>query len=308
MSFWQKQATGNGWTSVVFGPGYIAVAEVERRMDAQPKVHACESFARSGNDIDALKRLRNAKRIARTRCTTVLAHGQYQLLQVEVPENSRGMARDELRESLRWRVKEMVDFPVDTARIDILDIPQPGGRSMQLWVVLAGRQTLEPRVHAFQDTRTPLNAIDIPELAQRNLATLFEEPHRALALVAFDNRGGRLTVTHEGNLYMTRHIDVGGNELAGPNAAALHERALLDIQRTLDNFDRNYSALPLTRLLVGPLPGGQAFIEYLRNNLSLPVMQANLAEVLDITATPRLAEASAQADCWLALGAALREQ
>ena len=66
--------------------------------------------------------------------------------------------------------------------------------------------------------------------------------------------------------------------------------------------------MPLTRLLVGPLPGGEAFVEYLRTNLSLPVASANLADVFDIEATPRLAEIATQAESWLALGAALRGQ
>ncbi|MDO9600843.1 MAG: hypothetical protein Q7J02_00865, partial [Rhodocyclaceae bacterium] len=95
---------------------------------------------------------------------------------------------------------------------------------------------------------------------------------------------------------------------SGANVSALQERVLLDIQRSLDSFDRNFSAIPLTRLLVGPLPGGTAFIEYLGGNLSLPVAPANLAEVMDFTATPRLKETSAQADAWLALGAALRDK
>ncbi|MDP1957906.1 MAG: hypothetical protein Q8J75_06985, partial [Rhodocyclaceae bacterium] len=182
-----------------------------------------------------------------------------------------------------------------------------GSRTPQLWVVAASHAVLRPRVELFQDAKAPLAAIDIPELAQRNLAALFEEPNRALALVAFNDKGGLLTVSYQGELYMTRHIDVSGPELSGANAAALHERVLLDIQRSLDSFDRNFSAIPLNRILVGPLPGGEAFIEYLGGNLSLPVAAANLADVMDFTATPRLKETAAQADAWLALGAALRE-
>jgi MSHA biogenesis protein MshI len=308
MAFWQKQALGDGWTSVVFGTESIAVADVMRRTDALPAVRSCESFAREGSDLDALKRLKNAKRIARNRCTTLLWHGQYQMLQIDALDNAKQMPHDELRESLRWRVKELVDFPVESAGIDILDIPQQGGRAAQLWVVVASREELQPRVHLFQDAKATLSAIDVPELAQRNLAALFEEANRGLALVAFDNKGGRLTINYQGELYMTRHIDVSGHELTKPHAESLQERVLLDIQRTLDNFDRNYSSIPLTRLLVGPLPGSEAFVGYLGANLSLPVATADLATVLDITATPRLAEAAVQADCWLALGAALREQ
>lgn len=314
MAFWQKQASGNGggdWTSVVFGPDRIAVAEVTRRRDARPLVRACDSFSREGSELDALKRLKNAKRLARNRCTTLLWHGQYQLLQVDAPDNAKEIPREELREALRWRVKEMVDFPIEHAGVDILDIPALGSRTPQLWVVVASHAVLQPRVRLFQEAKAPLAAIDVPELAQRNLAALFEEPNRGLALVAFDNRdkgGGRLTISYQGELFMTRHIDVSGPELAGVHAEALHERVLLDIQRTLDSFDRNFSSIPLTRLMVGPLPGGGAFIDYLGANLSLPVASADLADVLDIEAMPRLADTAVQAESWLALGAALREQ
>lgn len=308
MAFWEKKTIGSGWTSVVLDADRISVACVTRGPDARPQVEECESFAREGSDLDALKRLKHAKRLARNHCTTLLAQGQYQLLQVDRPDNlPKDAPREDLRETLRWRIKEMVDFPVDQAGVDILPIPPQAGRTPQLWVVAASHDSLRPRVHLFQDAQVPLEAIDIPELAQRNLAGLFEELNRGLALASFDGKGGQLTITFQGELFMTRHLDVSGPELARPDAGGLHERVLLDIQRSLDNFDRNYSSIPLTRLLIGPLPGGEVFIDYLRNNLSLPVAVANLADVMDFAAVPRLRETAAQVDAWLALGAALRE-
>lgn len=309
MAFLQKKASGDGWTAVVFGADRIAMADIQRRRDARPLVRSCDSFAREGSDSDVLKRLKHAKRLAHNPCTTLLWHGQYQLLQVDAPDNlPEDGPREELREALRWRIKEMVDFPIEQAGVDVLHIPVQGSRARQLWVVAASHDVLRPRIQLFQDAKTPLAAIDIPELAQRNLSGLFEEANRGLALVAFDDKGGRLTITYRGELFMTRHIDVSGPELTGANAGTLHERVLLDIQRSLDNFDRNYSAIPLTRLLVGPLPGGTAFVDYLAGNLSLPVAAADLAEALDIEATPHLAEVALQADSWLALGAALRDE
>ena len=302
-----SEASDGAWTSVILGTERVTVAEIVRQADGKPSVRSCEEFAREGSELEILKRLKNAKRLARQRCTTLLDEGQYQLLQVDLPANAADLPRDELRESLRWRVKEMVDFPVERAGIDLLDIPASGNRNPQLWVVVANHAVLQPRIWQFQDAKVALAAIDIPELAQRNLASLFEEPNRGLAFLAFDRHGGRLSVTYRGELFMTRHIDVGASELAGPEASALHERVLLDIQRSLDNFDRNYSAISLTRLLVGPLPNGEAFIGYLRDNLSLQVASANLAEVMDFAQVPQLASPAAQSEAWLALGAALRE-
>lgn len=309
MAFGEGKASGSGWTSVVFGTDRVTIAEIARPPEGKPQVHSCETFAREGSEVEILKRLKNAKRLARNRCTTLLIEGQYQLLQLDMPANAAEMPRAELRESLRWRVKEMVDFPVEQAGLDMVDIPAVGNRGAQLWVVVASHAVLQPRIRQFQDARVGLAAIDIPEMAQRNLASLFEEPNRGLAFLSFDRLGGRLCVTYRGDLFMTRHIDVGAPELAGPDAAALHERVLLDIQRSLDNFDRNYSAISLSRLMIGPIPnaGGETFIDYLRGNLALPVENGNLAEVMDFTRTPELANAAAQADAWLALGAALRD-
>jgi len=309
MTFWQEKAGGDGWTAVVFGPNRIAVADVTRGRDAQPRVVAYDNFAREGGELEALKRLKHSKRVTRNRCTTLLWHGQYQLLQVEAPGSlPENTPRAEMREALRWRIQEMVDFPIEQATIDVLNIPVQGARTPQIWVVATSHDVLRPRVQLFQDAKVPLTAVDIPELAQRNLAGLFEEPNRGLALVAFNDKGGLLTVSYQSELYMTRHIDVSGPELTGADASALHERVLLDIQRSLDSFDRNFSTIPLTRLLVGPLPGGEAFVQYLGSNLSLPVTAANLAEVMDFTATPRLTETAVQAEAWLALGAALRDE
>ncbi len=303
-----KSGSGGGaWTAVVFGADRVTVAEVVRPSSGRPLVRDCETFARADNALDTLKRLKGAKKLGRGRCATLLDEGEYQLLQVDLPANAAQLPPAELRESLRWRLKEMVSFPVERAGIDLIEIPAVGNRPSQLWVAVASHDVLQPRIRLFQDAKIPLEAIDIPELAQRNLAALFEEANRGLALLAFDSQGGRLTVSFRGELYMTRHIEAGAPDLAADDAGALHERVLLDIQRSLDNFDRNYSAIPLTRMMVGPLPGGEAFFDYLRANLSLPVVHAGLAEALDMTPASLPADGAEQARAWLALGAALRE-
>lgn len=288
--------------------GRIALAEVVQSRDARPRVRLYEQFSREGTEIDMLKRVAKSSSLARRRCVTCLSHGQYQLLQVDVPDNLPKEAPvTEVRDTLRWRIKEMVDFPVDQAGIDVMPMTVQGNRTPQIWVVAASHAQLRPPIELFQDAKVPLEAIDIPEFAQRNLARLFEDEERGLALVSFDEQGGRLTITYQGELYFSRHLDATSTELANPNAVTQHERVLLDIQRSLDNFDRNYSAIPMSRLLIAPLPGGDVFVEYLRSNLSLIVASANLADVLDLEATPQLSDVAAQNAAWVALGAALRE-
>jgi MSHA biogenesis protein MshI len=299
-----KAAAGDSWTSVLFSPERVDIAEVSRPVGARPAVRGWESFAVAHLNAAALKRLRGK---IRGRCTTLLNHGQYQMLQTDAPV----VPSEEMANALRWRVKDMVDFPVDQAGIEVLPIPSEAtpGRLPQVYVVAASHRVLTPTVRLFQDAGIPLEAIDIPELAQRNVAALFEPEHRGLAMLAFDQLGGRLTFTYEGELYVTRHIEATATELArtGDDAAgSLYERVLLDVQRSLDNFDRNYNAITLSKLLVAPIPGAAGFVDYLKGNLYQPVETLDLAAGLDLGQVPALAEPGRQAEALLAIGAALR--
>jgi MSHA biogenesis protein MshI len=300
-----QQSVGKDWTSVLFLPARVEIAEVQRRTDAAPRVVDWETVAVATDaEFEALKTVR--KRLAGRRCTTLLGYGQYQMVQVEAPQGPA----EERRDAVRWRIKEMVDFPVDAAGIDVLDIPAQGARTPQIFAVAASHACLTPRIHAFQDAKLALAAIDIPELAQRNVAALFEDPERGLALLAFDDDGGCLTFTFKGELFASRHIEVTRkalSEATGEALAALHERVLLDVQRSLDNFDRNYNFITLTRVLVAPFPGAAAFVDYLRGNLYQPVEVLDLGKVLDISGVPALAQPEQQGQALLAIGAALRD-
>jgi MSHA biogenesis protein MshI len=88
----------------------------------------------------------------------------------------------------------------------------------------------------------------------------------------------------------------------------LFERIALDVQRSLDNFDRIYSAIPLTRVLVAPIPGVDGFLDYLRDNLTVAVAALELSTVLDLGAVPALLDPVRQMQCLRAIGGALRDE
>ena len=119
-----------------------------------------------------------------------------------------------------------------------------------------------------------LAAIDLPELSQRNLAALFEESGRGLATLIFDEDEGLLTFTLNGELLVVRHVEITARQLSAADdnrRDMLFERIALDVQRSLDNFDRSYSTVPLAHLLVAPIPGVDGFCSHLRANLTVPV-------------------------------------
>jgi len=298
-----------GWLSVAFAPDRIDFAHIRRREGKKPEVLLLSTYQRAGNDVEALVSLRKVLKLARYCCSNLLRVGEYQLLQVEPPD----MAANEMKEALRWRIKDMLSFPAESATIDVLEIPSDPaavGRAKQIFAVAANNSLIAERMALFDDAKVPLLAIDIPELAQRNISALFEEQDRGLAMLCCDESGAMLTFTYKGELYAARHTEVPLIQLQQAEETRreqLFERISLEVQRSLDNFDRLNGHIRLPHLLVSSLPEVPGFIEYLRENLSMPVVAMDLAQVLDFPSIPELAQPTRQTLCLKVLGAALRE-
>ena len=299
----------DGWMSVAYVAGRFDLAHVRRSPGRKPEVLLLHSRARGGDDSHALRALRKDLGLASYRCTALLGDGEYQMLQVEPPDVPAG----ELREALRWRIKDMLQYPAESANIDLLQIPaEPGAsaRARQVWAIAADRALLRPRVAAFDNAKLTLAAIDIPELAQRNIAALFEEENLGLALLSFDETGSMLSFTYGGELYALRRIDAPLSQFVNLEAAqreALFEGVALEAQRSLDNFDRQFGHIRVNQLLVAPLPEGSALVGYLREFLSVLVAELDLATVLDFPSLPELALPLRQTHYLRAIGAALRD-
>lgn len=306
--FWRPKIH-DGWMSVAFAADRLDFAHIRRREGKKPEVLLLNSYQRAGNDIESLHRLRKELKLGSYQCTTLLQLGEYQVLQVEPPE----MPAAEIKDALRWRIKDMLSYPAEAATIDMLEIPgDPAalGRTKQAFAVTANNALLVPRIELFDAAKVNLVAIDIPELAQRNISALFEEDNRGLAMLVFDESGVMLTFTFHGELYATRHIDIPLPQLEqadGERRGQLFERIALEAQRSLDNFDRLNGHISVTRLLVSSLPSVPGLVDSLREQLSLPVAELDLAEILDFPLIPELSGASRQTQCLKILGAALRD-
>ena len=298
-----------GWTAVSWLPEGIAVARIERVPNGKPRVNLCRLY--SGDTTEAaLERAAKDAELRSGACSSVLNSGAYQVLLVEAPS----VQRDELKTAIRWVVKDLIDYHIDDATVDVLDLPpDPNGsaRTHSMYAVTARNSVIQNIVDLFAEAKVGLNVIDIPEMAQRNLAALVEEQGRGVAMLSFDDSGGLLTISFNGELCLTRRIDITLSQLKEASAdGRVHffERITLELQRSLDHFDRQYHFISVSKLYVAPLPDGVALRHYLSDNLYVSVLGFKLEEVIDVSAVPELADVENQQRHWLTLGAALREE
>jgi MSHA biogenesis protein MshI len=256
----------------------------------------------------ALRHARRAGPLARHRCVVLLQRAQYQMVTLDAPD----VPREEWRAAVRWKLKDMVEFAVETAGVDVLEVPPQAStrRQPSLIAVAAPAEALRPLVEAGEEAGVHWQALDVPETALRNLSALFATPGRSHALLHLGESHGTLVITTGGELLLSRQIDVTEAQIADDNEAMRQiafDRAGLELQRTLDGFERVFTQTSLEKLQVLPGPGVGAFCDYARELVYVPVAEADPAEVLDLSALPALQQQPEALHRYLlAIGAALR--
>lgn len=306
---WLTRGGGTpGWLAVSFDEASAEFAHARRVRGAK----AAQVFKYAAHELhdgqSTIERIKRDYRLASYQCSTLLRPGEYDLLMVEAPN----VPRAEMKGALRWKVKDMVDYPIDEATVDFLDIPSAegvaAGRSQQLYAVLARNEIVQARIQQFQKAGLPLAVIDIPETAQRNIAALYEEQDRGVALAYFGKDWGLLTISRGGELYFARRVEPGLEALAADAGDAEDgplERVALEIQRTLDHFERQFRHVAVGKLLLAPTGRATRLREILQPRFEMPVQQIDLEDVLAFGASP--ADAQTQWRLFHHFGAALRD-
>lgn len=305
MSLFRKKQRP-GWLCLNLHADRVDLSHVLVAGKPRPEILLCESFRKEGSDIDTLKRLRKELNLDRYQCTTLLKTNQYQVFAVDAPN----VPAAEAKNAVRWSLKDMIDYPVEAAMVDAVNVPGGNaGRAAQMLAVAARNDAIAATVKPFNDADIDLEVIDIPELAQRNVAKLLEEEGRGLAMLCFDDAGALLTFTGGGELYQARQIDLSLQDFAsGIDVEGRYDRVALELQRSLDNFDRQFRNVAVSRLIVSQVPDGAKLVEYLSTNLTVPVSLLDLEQVVDFPGVPELRAPLRQSQCLQLIGAAMREE
>jgi MSHA biogenesis protein MshI len=299
----RKQASV-GWLAVSLGEGRARFAHV--KPGPRPAVISLEEREWDNADANALERVIKQVHASRHRCTTLLGQPDYQILLVEAPN----VKREELKAAVRWRIKDMIDYHVHDATIDVLDVPAAAApqRPATMYVVVTKNQMVQQLVDRFDAAGIALAVIDIPDTAQRNIAALYESPGRALLTLSFDPDGGLTTITSGGELYVSRRLDIPYAQVNGDGDAHTRafDRVLVEVQRSPDHFERNFSQLAVERVLVAPMAQCETLVAHIAANLQVPVVAMDLADVMDLPPLYLAATPDRRALWFRLIGAGLR--
>lgn len=311
MLFRRQSQDGSRWVGVSQSGAIAHAVEVIHAPGERPRVGWTWTGDAEGLP-QALRSLQKVHPLDEARLVVCLDPAAYRLVATEAPD----VPREEWADALRWGLREQVDFAVDDAIIDVLEVPEATRlrQSNPTLTAVMARPEHAAITQAADDLGLQWAAMELPETTLRNLCALAEEDDKAHALLAFGESQGLLVITYRKELVMMRHIEVPLSAMTGSiegRNAALN-RAALEVLRTLDTFERVHSQITLDRLSVVPPTGqGDEVIALLAEQVYVPVQALQLGLHIDASALTQDASGGTVqpgAQALMALGAALRPQ
>ena len=282
-----------------------SIARVRRQANSPPSL-AIRRFDTQGDWLDEAARHADDMDLERTATSSVLAASDYQLQLLEMPN----VPAEELAAAVRWRIKDLIDVPLDEAVVELIEMPphsNPGAPHTG-YAVVTHRDTVMQHIESMQRADMPMDVIDIPELCVRNVAVLLPQDKDGVAFLHFTEDRGYLTITRQGVLHLTRHLDKGRRAIAEAAADDFMLQELLgglalEVQRSLDYYESHYDCRPITQIALGPGADLDALPAGLSQNLGISVQMIDFEDLFSLEDD---VSAETQGSCLLAVGAALR--
>ncbi|MEE8077481.1 MAG: hypothetical protein V3T18_00685 [Pseudomonadales bacterium] len=311
--FIKKSVAYDGRSGVSIDDSRIAFAYVQREKDGTLRLDAA-AFDKDANEeawVHGLVAQVDGLDPARSPVTSVLPDGSYQLLLVEVPK----VPTNEIKSAVRWQIKDLLDFPVDETAIEMFEMPEQStaGYKSMAYAVATRRISIQEHIELLHGAGFTLDAIDIPELCTRNIATLLPQDADGVAFLHFTENHGILTVTRQGVLYHIRRINKRHREISSDSTddfarTELVSTIVLEVQRSLDYYENHFDRRnrgPLSELVLAPGSDIGGLAKSLHEQLGLTVSNLDLNRLFEMQSAMSPQE---QGDCLLAVGAALRSE
>lgn len=283
----------------------IALAHVTRRRD-DVMLERCLRLpsGRAGSARESLARLVDEQDLVGAACCYVLSPSDYSIYLVEAPQ----VEADEVSAAVRWKIKDLLDMPVDEAMIDVFPVPEGAfqGRSKMLYAVAASRPKLEQLVATVTRAGLDLHAIDIPEMAMRNISSRFLDDRNGLAFLSLKQSGSTLNITRDGQIYLTRRINtpVGSDALMQNDWDMLRDRLVLEIQRSLDYAESQMGLSAVSQIMIAPRERDtESMMNALADGLATPVGVVDF--VHEMPSVDGISP-DVKGACMMVIGAALR--
>ena len=314
LDFFKKKIRKDAKVAVCSDENTIAIARIRREKDLPPSLDVCEVQEIENISIrdSEIARLTKIYDLDQYNCLSALDIGDYNLLLVEAPD----VQPEEVRAAIRWKVKELIDFNIEDAVVDVFEAPaaKAASKNKMMYAVVARSNRVKQVIDQLNGAGLNLDTIDIPELALRNVAAMLPEDVGGVALVYVGQHQGLITITKQSQLYLSRTINAGTSSLPESVLSVVDDDScqrwldniVIEVQRSMDYYESHFAQPQVSSLVITPIgkeiPG---VTEYISEQLQISSRMLDVNELID---TKEPVSSLEQSRCILAIGAALRAE
>jgi MSHA biogenesis protein MshI len=307
-----KKSASQGIVGLSFLQQGVSIAIAKFTDNQNLKLIHCEYIPckNASDEHQVLSQLAEKFNLADYDCYLVLTSDSYRRINIEAP----AVADHEIADAIRWKINDLIEFPVDKAVIDFYEVPatQRANGSKMLEVIASPAEQIKALAEKCNKAGLQLKVIDIQETILRNLAVLLPENKRGVAILHLMESSGTILIQKDATIYLSRHIDTGykkldlDNEVFGTNQLATQEQnnLALEIQRSLDYVESYYGIPPISGLAMLPLAeNSQKLLDILNNHHGITTRIVDLSAIVD---SDILLDDPTQSYCSPVIGVTLR--
>ena len=214
---------------------------------------------------------------ARRSVNLVLAPEMYHLSLVDRPD----VEDDQLVDAVRWQLQDQVDYPMESACLDVFEMPRGAARERRMvFAVTVQKELLRGLVEELMAANMRVTSVDASELALRNLAWHCYPHHdQNIALLRLTAHNGLINISRADELYLARRISGVPADFSDYEWEKFRERLLLQVQRSIDYYESAMNQPHCNMLAIACTHDWTSKVaEYLGEMLPIPVR--SLDEVL----------------------------
>jgi MSHA biogenesis protein MshI len=283
----KTHTTCQGIVGISFLPHGMTIAISNYMKDKALKLIFCEFVETKKADdyLSILKKWVDEYKLDDYQCNLVLNIDDYRRINIEAP----AVPENEIALAIRWKINELIDFPVDDAIIDYYPVPVFSENRSMLEVIASPRHTITAQIEQCTEANLSIHIIDIQETTLRNLAVLLRKNQRGVAVLYLQKTFGIILVQKRGVIYVARKIAIGYEKLnledsfsmEYSTSTALNNLAL-EIRRSLDYVESYYRLGVISELAIVPWSDStQKLVENLKTDYGIIAYIMDLAAMMD---------------------------
>lgn len=174
----------------------------------------------------------------------LLAPEDYQIFLIE----SLPVSTDEFQNALKWRIRGLINYPIEESVIDSFKLPvKKSNIDNMIAAVVTKSKSIAVMVDILKKCGANIAAIDIPELAMRNLSSQYEDDEKSTAFLYFTSQLVILNISKQKTLFFTRRLNFTNNQEHTPKD---FEQLSLEILRYFDYYQSQWRHPAPSRIFV----------------------------------------------------------